>query len=478
MLKRLLLRFGYVPREVTEQRGPAEATEHKALENKTGGEEYLDSSGVILMSRTGRDAGIAQIAMVNSSYVSGLVNIACSAVVNVNWTVQQKHLRTLETTLAPRHILTDVVRYGAVRDSFTTVIKDLLMWYMLVNNCYLAFLPTTGTDLEGRSSLYLKSLNPRWVWQTVDNVRGVTNYVYAPYQDVLEPTQLDLKGDDVLVIDASQVLHLRGPNPSGLFGGLSQIDAIRDDYNTHKLAKNSERNRVSMATKIQGVLKAQKMTDPVAVNELMSDIKRQLSKKSYSGILLLGADQEYEPVPAQQSDSLIKQVTSQAESAMSRWLRVPPQMFNQDSPTIPIEVERQLWTYLIQPFCKELSEGLTKMLGHLKTTGSRRASKDHIVEVLPLYDYVYVLGEIEMNRTKTTVAAVNSGIISLNEGRKRMQLAAYSDKDAPDNIANMPMVAVNARMKASAGLNLPGVEGGRDQSATGEEQFIDQTGQR
>jgi hypothetical protein len=476
MLRRLLLRFGYVPQEET--RGPVEKAEYNALTGKSARDESIDQETGLLISRIGRDADVARWAMEHSSYVSGMINIACSGLVMVDWKVQQKNLLTLETTLAPKHVLTDVVRYGAVRDTFTTVIKDLLMWYMLTNNGYLAVVPTTGTTLEDRSSLYVKSLNPMWLWMILDKEQGVETYVYAPYQSVSNTQDLNLKADDVMVLRPDQVIHLRGPNPAGLVGGLSQIESIRSDYDTHKLAKRSERNRVSMATKVQGVLTNEKITDPVAIAEMNSDIRRQLSKESYSGILLLGADQKYEPVPASQSDGLIKQVTQEAESSLSRWLRVPPHFFNSTKDQLPPEIERQLWTYLVQPFCKELAESMTKMLGHLKVTPSRNNSKNTVVEVVPSYDFVHVLGEVEMNRTKTTVAAVNSGIISLNEGRQRMNLAKYPDKDAPDNIANMPMVAVNAQMKASAGLDLPGVEGGRDQSAQGEEQFIDESGRR
>lgn len=352
------------------------------------------------------------------------------------------------------------------------------MWYALTGNCYVAALPSTNSNESEEELLYLTPLNPRFLWPVIDEKVGISEWIYSPVTAGTPPNLQDINSENTVRIPRKLMMHMQNPNPNSAFLGSGPMEALRNDYDIFEFTQKAIQSRMEHTIKIQAAIEL--------LDENITDVQRQgfesrmranAANPRFSGTLILEPGMKYTPVPSPQMDHLVQQVLVASYRHMALSFRVPLELFSSgEGVRDRIDLERAMWTYNITPFAYRFCEALKRAFGY------QRTSKD--VVVIPDFSEVPVYQALKLDQMRRVVAGAQAGVFTPNESRGILGMPSYPEDiygdfgDTPLPVFHAQIAEASAKMKASESLSLPGSEGGRDQSETGEAKMLDSSGKK
>jgi phage portal protein BeeE len=229
------------------------------------------------------------------------------------------------------------------------------------------------------------------------------------------------------------------------------------------------------------VLKVGNEWDDDEIRKLKREFKEQHEgTKNAHRILILTEGMEYTQLKEPTGNQTTPLVLNDVLDTHGMVFGVPALLLNPKSAeanTIK-ELKGLFWENTVVPMARLIQEAITKQLCMRVST---------LLEVEFDFSNVYALRLHDLDRARVEVAHLNAGIKTANEIRLERGLDPLKFESS-----DMPFPEWSAKAKASAAsqgtpeggssaspsLTMPGSQGGRDQSNSGEAQMIDQSAQR
>lgn len=342
-------------------------------------------------------------------------------------------------------------------------------WLTLNGNAYWA-IEETPKGYEGYSSFSIYPLNPKYTFPVPSSDIGEAGVIYriAGYR---------------IFIPASRLVHFKNFSPHDYWYGHSGLNPLNTDMQVERFGKRQMANFFSHAAVVSGVLNISQDIHEDEVRKLKKEFYAQYggARNAYR-VMVLTNGMTYDPLKANMADFQTVPVLQSSLESHSTVLGVPIAVLygKTERGEKVIEVEALMWKKTIIPLGKLIAETITKNLA-LPISPKGQYTDNLIVD----FDYTNVeaLRTQDLDRTRVEVASVLAGLTSPNDvrqGRGRPhwtgKSAEFGDMATP--VYNAEQAASLATAKTSASMGLPGSQGGRDQSANGEAQMADTTGQR
>jgi HK97 family phage portal protein len=330
-----------------------------------------------------------------------------------------------------------------------------------------AFIVITKSK-DSKQQIYLEVLNNQYIEKVAGTDRPVSQIKYViPGVNDANP----------LVYDSDSFIHIKTFNPKNSYDGHCPLVAIENDIAIERYMKTGLESSLKKVNNISAVVTVPSTTS----EDEMSTVATELESKSqhYGNghkTLVVKEGTTYEPVkpitlPMNYEESKVFEVS---ENSIGMVMGVPIALLKGDSTSDKlIEQEAVMWKNTIIPLVQLIEEQLTKFLAVPENASYRIEFDISQVEALSLY---------KLERTRMQVAKVMTGINTVNEVRVENGNEEYTDSETKD-FGTLPKPVYDAMIAeqqqnvgVSASLSLPGSEGGRDQSSSGEAQMIDTTG--
>jgi HK97 family phage portal protein len=288
-------------------------------------------------------------------------------------------------------------------------------------------------------------------------------YVYKPNKTPIPYTR-------------DQLILWKSFNPEDLYYGATATATVQNEINTYLNANKFTRDHFGAGGVGIGVLKHPKNADKAKLLE----IKRDWNKRNLTSSKLITVSTE-EGWELEFADKMLldpeKMIGASRESVLNAF-GLPLTLLNPEKGTAFQEAETFFWTTQVLPAVNTIEELINNaLIGPLAKIGDRDRGR-FVFE----FDrsQVPALQNAQIQMTKQDIALMNLGAMTVNEWRAQRDMPLYSGDlgefgDLPLPVYNIKHGGKNV---ASDNLNTPGVEGGRDQTPTGEDELIDQTGKR
>lgn len=351
----------------------------------------------------------------------------------------------------------------------TMLIQNTVSWMMLDGNAFWAIEPTPTKCLGYAPEYSIYPLNPRFVRIQPDPDTGVKCIVY------------EVNGQRIYY-PYDKVIHFRGFNPIDHWYGNSRMNSLVYDMQIERHAKKEIRQRFQQGTVIDGVIA---MTKEIGSDEFLK-LKKEF-REQYAGaknshrLLLLEQGMTFTAVnPRAAEQGVMELLQGPIADAHSMVFGVPLSVLlgmTKDMRDSKGQDAFMMWNKTIMPIGQIIEEMLTKKM-------CRPLKKRLYIG----FDYrnVAAVQIYKFDKSRTDVAYKNSGLRTINEIRADNGEDPLNDAEhgaGATEMGNMPAPLWESKYGkpltgASASMTLDGSEGGRDQSATGEAQLIDETGTR
>jgi HK97 family phage portal protein len=370
----------------------------------------------------------------------------------------------------------DLLQWVNPRMTPTLLKRYTASWMMLDGNAYWA-IENTPEPYTSRCPLSIYPLNNRHLKIVADPDTGVRGYVYEI-------------GTQKIYLDDSRVIHIKNFNPTNHWYGMGSLSPLEFDTQIERYAKRGLSNRFRRGAVIDGVLSAKEDLGPDEIRKLKREFREQYSGiKNSHRILVLDKGMEYNPVDVKDAEAgTVQLLQGPVMDDYAMVFGVPYAVAVGKSEKLS-DAEFLMWTKTIMPLGDLIDEMLTKTMAQIISPRLYIKFDYSNVAALRLHD---------LDRARVEVAHVNTGLRTPNEIRDERKLAPHkvfgAEEEMPFGDAPFPewkarqaaLMAAEAAQnqadleaqKADPSLSLPGSEGGRDQSAGGEAQMVDQTGTR
>lgn len=339
-------------------------------------------------------------------------------------------------------------------------------WLVLCGEAFIAI----QESKDSKNQIYLEVLNNKFVQKIAGTDTPVVGikYVIPGVND-----------DKPVIYNREQFIHIKTFNPSNHWDGHCDLVALDSDISIERYMKYGLESALKKVNNITAIVTVPANTS----DDELSTISQELESKG-SGYgnghrtLVVKEGVTYDDIkstnlPMSYEESKIFEIS---EGAHSMVLGVPLALLQGDSASDKlIELEAVMWKNTILPMLILIQEQLTKFLAVPE-------NEDYIVE----FDTskIEALSLYKLEQTRMQVAQVMTGIKSPNEVRIDNGDDEYTEE--AEDFGKLPKPVYDNKIAidqansggASASLGLPGTQGGRDQSSTGEAQMVDTTGQK
>lgn len=391
-----------------------------------------------------------------SPYVNACTRIIADAVACTPIQVIQKTRSDGKETVLVKGVLADLFSWINPSMTLHQFLSDVASWLVIKGDAYIAIEPTS-TEYTKISPVSLYPMNPQYISIVPDPDTHVDRYIYT------------VNGKKAM-FDKDKVIHIRNWNPYNHWFGYSSLNSLQYDIQMERFAKKQTGNFYANAATVSGVLSIAGESSDDEIRKLKREFNYQYSgARNSHRVLILTEGMQYEPIKSFGIENNSVPILEETLKNHAMVLGVPVPILSGDSSNI-LEYERLMWKRTIIPMQSLIESTLTKMLC---PTDSR-----YLIRIAFDRSNVEALRTEDLDRTRVDVALVQAGIYTINEVRRDRKMPEFTDSKIKE-FADTPMpLWMQENPAVSASLTLPGSRGGRDQSANGEAQMIDQTGKR
>lgn len=366
-------------------------------------------------------------------------------------------------------------------NSHTTVYEFLYSWYAfkkLYGVVYIAMEPTDGPYAK-HTSMSLWMLNPLYVSKkTLPD--GSCVYLYRP-----DGSKEGIAFGEVFVIED------RAFNPLDTWLPNVNIASLTIDSNLIKFAKTQMASYYQHAAKLSGVIEMEETLE----DDDIEKIKRQV-KDQYSGVtnhfrtMILDKGKKYTPLQGNGSAEHISDVVAGSLDAHAMVLGVPIGLAsgNISKSGLAMELEALMWTRNLIPFgtnaCALLNKHLSEPMNFLaaeRKMGQRTEIRIDFRKIPCLLPSEMIEARIEVARGITGLKTPNQLAADRGDAPFTGDWQEYGDTPLPMSMAGVGTAknsTTDSNGNTSPSLGLPGGDGTRDQSGSGEAQMTDTTGRK
>jgi HK97 family phage portal protein len=356
------------------------------------------------------------------------------------------------------------------------LIHYTVSWLKLCGSAYWA-IEETASEYKDISIYSIYPLNPSYVKVVADPETGVKGYIY----DI---------GTDKQWYPANRVIPFNNFSSTNYWKGMSEVEALSYDLQVDKFNKRQQRNFLAGGTILDGVLSIEADIDENEIIKLKREFKEQhQGTRNAHRILVLTKGMKFDvPSPPAPSEVLALLADKNLENH-TMVFGVPVNVLLGKGEGLQ-EAKALMWENTIQPLGNIIENTVKK---HLCLPISSRLTVG--------FDYsnVSALRLRDLDRARVEVAHFNTGIRTADQIREERDWEAYGDEfgttpfpqwqamqkeKLQQMAADAGLAQAQARGSGGSGtgtspsLTMPGSEGGRDQSTTGEAQLVDTSGQK
>lgn len=293
---------------------------------------------------------------------------------------------------------------------------------------------------------------------------------------------------DEVFYDGSRVCHFYDPSPGDFWFGRSPLSAVVEDVKAAFAAKRNYGAEYRRGRLTSAFFQAKGQIDQSA----MAALKQEYGKRKPDSPNAMIVPNDFDVI-INSGNSGASGLTSAVdlikitEDEVCGIYGIPPELFHASNDIV--EVEAFWWRNSLLPLLISIEQSLTAFVSSIfESTSinplSRGEVKDKVVVRFDL-DEVPALRMLDLERARVEVAHINTGLVTPNEAREARGLPKYDDTissfaDYPKPMFDAAQTASKpgSRLGSSPSLSMPGSEGGRDQSDSGEAEMIDETGVR
>ena len=347
------------------------------------------------------------------------------------------------------------------------LIEYTASWLALAGRAYWAIEPTPE-GYTNQSSLSIYPLNPLYVKVIPDPDTKVNAYVY------------EVSGRRIYY-DANSVIEFSEFSSLDYWIANSPLNSLSYDIQIERFIKKQYRNMFFNSSILDGVITvAQDLSDD-EIRKLKREFREQHEgTKNAHRVLVLTEGMSYEPIAEKSGNQTTPTVLDDVMATHGMVLGVPVDLLEMNGKATK-ESTAMFWEYTLVPMATLIAETLTKKL-------AKRVANN--LEIGFDFSNVYALRLHDLDRARVEIAHVNAGIKTPNEIRQERGLAPLTGPSAnmtvPEWQAEVQVANRNTASQgtpagagsASPSLTMPGSEGGRDQSNSGEAGMLDNTAQR
>jgi HK97 family phage portal protein len=346
-------------------------------------------------------------------------------------------------------------------NSFLTksqLIENTASWLMLCGNAFWT-IEKTPDKYKDICPLSVYPLNPRFLKIVPDPETHTRAYIYEV-------------GSEKIWIPEDRVIHFKNFSPLDHWHGHSSLNALEVDIQIERYGKTRLSQYFAQASVLSGVLTMQQDPEDDEIRKIKREFHSQHagSRNAYR-IMVLTNGMEYEPLSTNLGEENSVNILEQSLDIHATVLGVPTPILTGKSQGAKamIEAEALMWKKTIIPLGTLIAQTITKKLAYPIST-----------RLCVEFDYkkVAALSLLELDRTRVLVAKIMSGHITPNESRINEDLKPYDGDNAEFGDTPSPKWNLDQQALVSPSLSLPGSQGGRDQSDSGEAQMADTTARR
>ena len=282
---------------------------------------------------------------------------------------------------------------------FETFIEYWVISRLLVGNFYAEI----RRDKEKAVALY--PLQPHRV--RIESRNGKLVYVYMP--------SVETSSSDV-VLDPSDVLHIKTVNPSDDFYGFPTLLAGKRDVRLLRFVLEYIEEKFTRGSFIDGVLESDKVLPKEVIDRLKETWKQRYSgAKGAGSIPILEGGLKFKQVKSSIADERVLDVDQRLIEKILATFHVPPELLGlrQVRATALKEIRRQFWQDTMIPLLTEFEEALNTQAVKQKLLPR---SEWNLVFRLN-YDEVPALSEDALAIARMSAIGVSWGILTRNEAR-------------------------------------------------------------
>ena len=367
-------------------------------------------------------------------------------------------------TTGPVHNLLTFVNPNMTKSQ---LLEFTASWLALSGRAYWAIEPTPP-EYAGQSSLSIYPLNPMYVKIVPDPDTKVNAYVY------------EVSGKRIYY-DANTVIEFSEFSSLDYWISNSPLNSLSYDIQIERFIKKEYRNRFFNSSVLDGVITVNQDLSDDEIRKLKREFREQHEgTKNAHRVLVLTEGMEYDSIAEKSGNQTTPTVLTDVMATHGMVLGVPVDLLQMNG-NATNEVTAMFWEYTLVPMATLIAETLTKKL-------AKRVANN--LEIGFDFSNVYALRIHDLDRARVEIAHVNAGIKTPNEIREERGLAPLtgpsSNLPVPEWQAQTQMAIKNTAAQgtpagagsASPSLTMPGSQGGRDQSASGEAGMLDSTAQR
>lgn len=319
----------------------------------------------------------------------------------------------------------------------------------------------------------LVRLDPRYVKSEVRHMGDYVEYVYKYKQP-------DGRAPDIVIPGLTLMLIRNYSLSRDSMRGLPPMTALDNSLTMSQVADFAVARGLVQRNQIDGLIFAETMGSESA-DEFYTRLRQLARGNSLTTPRLLpvtGSGAKFQPIQAREKDEFVSEAQSRLRENVENALLFAHGMLDSSrSPEEQREAVRLVYETLILPFAEVFHEHLRVLLRRqIANVGPNRSTTYNTSKVSTLWG-------INLDLTRTLVAAVNSNMMTPDEARVGLNLQPHDDQFTGDygrlmNAQILSDLQISAQAAGSGGTTLPGSDGGRDQSDKGEPQMTDESGKR
>jgi len=338
---------------------------------------------------------------------------------------------------------------------------------MILTNSFCAVIDKTPTRFKEYGGFSEYSLLPL-ATKFVTPVYGSKGLEYIAYNDP------DAK-DDLILFKAATVLYVRGMNPFEMYLPSVNVGSVAPSARIYEMIKQGIVNNSANPSTFSGIV-----SSPGAINDQQrARLKRELNNSVLGmgdtfRLLLLENEMKYTNINTINEDKYMEQTKSFVTEEFYAALQIYERLVkgSGDGKELEFLLYMQM-VHTILPMVTAFCSEYTKKMSPFQ--------KGAVVE--PDITRIDILQKFRLDVTRQQVALAAVGGLSANDIREANGYPRWGAEwdafcDTPARFIASLMGGGGGEGEASPSLSLPGSEGGRDQSDSGEAEMIDETGSR
>ena len=316
-------------------------------------------------------------------------------------------------------------------------------------------------------------LDPRFVKSEVIHSGDYVEYIYKYKQP-------DGRVPDTIIPSLTLMLIRNYSLDRNSIRGLPPMTALDNSLTMSQVADFAVARGLVQRNQIDGLIFAETMGSESA-DEFYTRLRQLARGNSLTTPRLIpvtGSGAKFQAIQAREKDEFVSSAQTKLRENVQNALLVAHGMLDAaKSPEEQREAVRLVYETLILPFAEVFHEHLRVLLRRqISNVGPSRSTTYNTSKVSTLWG-------INLDLTRTLVAAVNSNMMTPDEARVGLNMQPHDEEFTGEygrmmNAQILSDLQISAQTAGSGGTTLPGSDGGRDQSDKGEPQMTDESGKR